>query len=321
MNDGSTDGTRELLDSEARTPSRRSSDQPRLRAARSISAFRFALERDFDVLVTMDCDGQHEPSRIPVLLEAIHDCDIVSGSRYIRDFRQDTPAPTDRRFINATITREINARYGLNLTDAFCGFKAYRRGALEKLRITESGWGMPLQLWVQAARQGLRVKEIGVPRLYLDPNRAFGGVMNDPEQRLDVLSRRAGRGRARPAARASRRNATRPVRSGVDAQPVPSTDRRTAKCWRNRTSTRSRHWSRANRRLLDRDDVRIGGMQPPRTSRTGAARDCRRRERDGTASARRPSARTLASRRLGEELRPERPRPKTRRHSAQPHRR
>ena len=52
----------------------------------------------------MDCDGQHEPSRIPVLLEAIHDCDIVSGSRYLRDFRQDTPAPTDRRFINATIT-------------------------------------------------------------------------------------------------------------------------------------------------------------------------------------------------------------------------
>ena len=106
----------------------------------------------------MDCDGQHEPARIPVLLEAIHDCDIVSGSRYLRDFRQDTPAPTDRRFINATITAEINVRYGLNLTDAFCGFKAYRREALEKLHITETGWGMPLQLWVQAARQGLRVE-------------------------------------------------------------------------------------------------------------------------------------------------------------------
>ena len=82
------------------------------------------------------------------------------------------------------ITKEINERYGLSLTDAFCGFKAYRREALEKLFITERGWGMPLQLWVQAARQGLRVKEIAVPRVYLDPTRAFGGVMNDPEQRL-----------------------------------------------------------------------------------------------------------------------------------------
>ncbi|HEY1186075.1 MAG TPA: glycosyltransferase family 2 protein [Gemmata sp.] len=183
VNDGSTDGTAELLD---REPHLARVDHPQNRGygAALISAFDFARDSDFDVLVTMDCDGQHQPERIPVLLEAIHDCDIVSGSRYYRDFRQDTPAPTDRRFINATITREINGRYGFDLTDAFCGFKAYRRSALEKLNITERGWGMPLQLWVQAARQGLRVKEIGVPRLYLDPTRAFGGVMNDPDQRL-----------------------------------------------------------------------------------------------------------------------------------------
>ena len=117
----------------------------------------------------MDCDGQHEPSRIAVLLEAIHDADMVSGSRYLRDFRQDTPAPTDRRAINQTITQEINQRYGLEITDAFCGFKAYKREALAKLRITETGWGMPLQLWVQAARLGLRIKEVGVPRIISIP--------------------------------------------------------------------------------------------------------------------------------------------------------
>jgi len=183
VNDGSTDGTAQLLECESDLL-RIDHPQNRGYGAAMISAFDFAIARKYDVLVTMDCDGQHEPARIPVLLEAIHDCDIVSGSRYLRDFRQDTPAPTDRRSINATITKEINSRYGLNITDAFCGFKAYRREALEKLSITEKGWGMPLQLWVQASRQHLRVKEIGVPRLYLDPNRAFGGVMNDPEQRL-----------------------------------------------------------------------------------------------------------------------------------------
>src|SRR5262249_39545217 len=83
-----------------------------------------------------------------------------------------------------TITAELNERFGLNLTDAFCGFKAYRREALEKLHLTETGWGMPLQLWVQAAHLGLRIKEVGVPRLYLDPTRAFGGVLDDAEQRL-----------------------------------------------------------------------------------------------------------------------------------------
>jgi glycosyltransferase involved in cell wall biosynthesis len=183
INDGSTDGTADIL---ARQQGLEVITHPVNRGygAALISAFEYARRQPIDVLVTMDCDGQHEPSRIPVLLEAIHDADIVSGSRYLRNFHQDTLAPQDRRRINLEVTNELNRCFGLHLTDAFCGFKAYRREALERLHITETGWGMPLQLWVQAARQGLRIKEVGVPRLYLDPNRAFGGMLDDAAQRL-----------------------------------------------------------------------------------------------------------------------------------------
>ena len=183
VNDGSTDATAPLL---AAQEGLEVISHPANRGygAALISAFAYALEQDVDVLVTMDCDGQHEPSRIPVLLEALHDADIVTGSRYLRDFRQDSAPPADRQQINRQITAELNERFGLHLTDAFCGFKAYRKDVLAKLHITETGWGMPLQLWVQAACSGLRVKEVGVPRLYLDPNRAFGGVLDDEEQRL-----------------------------------------------------------------------------------------------------------------------------------------
>jgi dolichol-phosphate mannosyltransferase len=183
VNDGSTDRTAELL---ARQNDVIVLTHPHNRGygAALISAFNYAVARDFDVLVTMDCDGQHEPARIPVLLEAIHDADIVSGSRYLRDFRQDGLAPEDRRRINETITAELNDCLGLSLTDAFCGFKAYRREALARLHITEQGWGMPLQVWVRAAQLGLRIKEVGVPRVYLDPKRAFGGVLDDAEERL-----------------------------------------------------------------------------------------------------------------------------------------
>lgn len=183
INDGSTDGTGDLLARQSGIEVL-THDRNRGYGAALISAFAYAVRQDIDVLVTMDCDGQHEPTRIPVLLEALHEVDIASGSRYLRDFRQDTAAPQDRRYINQQITRELNEQFGLDLTDSFCGFKAYRRSALEKLRITETGWGMPLQLWVQAARLGLRIREVGVPRLYLDPNRAFGGVLNDPTERL-----------------------------------------------------------------------------------------------------------------------------------------
>jgi dolichol-phosphate mannosyltransferase len=188
VNDGSNDGTGELLARE-RDLAIVSHPQNCGYGAALVSAFDYALAHDYEVLVTMDCDGQHEPSRVPVLIEAIHDADIVSGSRYLRDFRQNTPAPEDRHRINRLITAEINVRFGLSITDAFCGFKAYRRDALAGLRITETGWGMPLQLWVQASKLGLRIKEVGIPRVYLDPTRAFGGVLNDADERLAYYRR------------------------------------------------------------------------------------------------------------------------------------
>lgn len=184
VNDGSRDGTTAILAKE-RDLTVIAHEKNRGYGAALISAFDYAVRQDIDVLVTMDCDGQHEPARIPVLLEAIHNADIVSGSRYLRDFRQHSlPTPEDRQFINGVITAELNDTLGLQLTDAFCGFKAYRREALARLHITENGWGMPLELWVQAACRRLRIKEVGVPRIYLDPTRAFGGVLNDAEERL-----------------------------------------------------------------------------------------------------------------------------------------
>src|SRR5262249_61411618 len=76
INDGSTDSTGRILSEQTDL---RVITHPTNRGygAALISAFAFAVQEKVDVLVTMDCDGQHEPSRIPVLLEAIHDCDIV----------------------------------------------------------------------------------------------------------------------------------------------------------------------------------------------------------------------------------------------------
>jgi dolichol-phosphate mannosyltransferase len=197
VNDGSMDRTPEIL-AQHRDLHLIAHPVNRGYGAALISAMGYASAHHYDVLVTMDCDGQHEPARIPVLMEAMNDgVDIVSGSRYLRTFKSNTTPPRDRQRINHQITAELNARFGLNLTDSFCGFKAYRVSRLAALDLTETGYGMPLQLWVQAARLGLRIVEVAIPLLYLDFQRAFGGVLDNPGQRLahyhDVIEREVAR--------------------------------------------------------------------------------------------------------------------------------
>ena len=83
----------------------------------------------------------------------------------------------------------MNRRLGLNLTDAFCGFKAYRTSALAKMSLTETGYAMPLELWVQAKHLGLKIVELPVPLIYLDEKRSFGGALDQAEVRLAVYRR------------------------------------------------------------------------------------------------------------------------------------
>jgi dolichol-phosphate mannosyltransferase len=74
------------------------------------------------------------------------------------------------------------------LTDAFCGFKAYRVAALSRLKLSETGYAMPLELWVQAAYAKWRVREYPVPLIYLDETRSFGGSLDDDQTRLDYYN-------------------------------------------------------------------------------------------------------------------------------------
>lgn len=198
VDDGSTDGTREIL--EARSDILLEiHQQNRGYGSALATAFEYAARHDYDIVVTIDCDGQHEPQRIPQFVEACSqpDVDIVSGSRYLEEYDHDTEPPAQRRLINQLITAEINEQLCFNLTDAFCGFKAYKVKATSQLELTEPGYAMPLELWVQAAAADLKIIEIPVPLIYLDEKRSFGGVLDNGEKRLryyrQVLAESVGR--------------------------------------------------------------------------------------------------------------------------------
>jgi len=188
IDDGSDDGTSELL-AERRDIRLLRHRYNRGYGAAIRTAFDYARQAGYEVLVTIDCDGQHEPCRIPRFIEACRGVYVVSGSRYLRLFDGDSPPPEDRMRINRQITEELNSALGLRLTDAFCGFKAYRVASLDRLRLTEDGYAMPIEFWVQAASLGLRIIEEPVPLIYLDPRRSFGGALDDAEKRLAVYQK------------------------------------------------------------------------------------------------------------------------------------
>lgn len=210
VDDGSSDATPELLRELRPTAVIRHAKN--LGYGQSlIDAFAFAAGRRYDWIITMDCDDQHEPSRIPDFVAEAErgEADIVSGSRYLAELGGNDAPPVDRRRINATITWMVNETLGLSLTDGFCGFKAHRVAAMKRLSLDVAGYAFPLQFWVQAAAASLRIRELPVRLIYQDPTRHFGGALDDPEARLrhylDVFNRELARVRWRERCAESRR--------------------------------------------------------------------------------------------------------------------
>lgn len=185
VDDGSTDGTADVL---RRFRWVRTITHPENRGYGQslIDAFAYADQQGYDWVITIDCDEQHEPERIPDFVELADSgaWDVVSGSRYLQPFPGDDSPPRDRRRINETVNALLDQLIGLRLTDSFCGFKAHRVAAMRRLRLDEPGYAFPLQFWVECVRNGLRIRELPVRRIYRDNSREFGGTLDDPAARL-----------------------------------------------------------------------------------------------------------------------------------------
>lgn len=187
IDDGSSDRTPALLSKFQVDVVRHAVNRGYGRSMRD--AFSWAALHGFDWLITMDCDEQHEPRSIPMFVRESnrigeHAADVISGSRYLQTDDAEGSPPPDRRQINAQMTHEINERLSLKLTDSFCGFKAYRVEAIRRLHLSEDGYAFPMQFWVQAVAHGLRIREVPVKLIYNDPNRSFGGPLDDAAIRL-----------------------------------------------------------------------------------------------------------------------------------------
>ena len=169
VDDGSSDGTRELL-----------ADLPALTGglAADVSVQALlqpynqgkgaALRRGFaeatgDIVLIQDADLEYDPVDYPKLLAPLLDgrAEVVYGSRF---------AGGDAHRVlyfwhalgNRFLTLCSNALTNLNLTDMECCYKVFRRDILRQIVIEEDRFGVEPELTAKVARLGCRVYEVGV---------------------------------------------------------------------------------------------------------------------------------------------------------------
>ena len=159
-----------------------------------LQGFAFAFRHKYRSIITLDADGQHSPFLIKDFFREIQPhysdqespplTDFIWGSRYMQGHQSLSPHFQARQEVNKIITSRLNEITGLNLSDAFCGFRAYRTEALRRLPVTETGYGMFLQMAILAWQQSVAVRDIPVPLVYLDEARNFQSQFRDTRNRL-----------------------------------------------------------------------------------------------------------------------------------------
>jgi glycosyltransferase involved in cell wall biosynthesis len=134
------------------------------------AGFAHALRLDVQVLVTLDADGQHDPSYAPRLVAALAHYDIVIGQRT----RAGSPMPIGRRLTNAMASMAIAHVAGIRLNDTQSGYRAIRRCVLERVDAVGDGYEFETDFLIRAARAGFRVCNAAIPTVYGPPSHFRG---------------------------------------------------------------------------------------------------------------------------------------------------
>jgi glycosyltransferase involved in cell wall biosynthesis len=155
--DGSTDSTADIAERMGADVMRHDRNLGYGAALKTL--FTTARELGADVLVTLDGDGQHDPTEIPLLVEPVleNKADIVLGSRFLD---KKNGVPRYRRLGIRLISRLTGAASHHSFLDTQCGFRVYGHKALFGLDLVENGMGSSVEILMKARKQGLTVAEV-----------------------------------------------------------------------------------------------------------------------------------------------------------------
>lgn len=129
-----------------------------------VAGFRYALQKEYDVIMQMDGDLSHDPSYLPALLARIEDCDLALGSRYLHginvvnwDFK--------RLLLSKMAAVYVRRITGMPLSDATGGYKCWRRVALAGIDLAgvfSNGYLFQVEMSYKAYRRGFCIREVPI---------------------------------------------------------------------------------------------------------------------------------------------------------------
>ena len=121
---------------------------------------------DDSIIITIDGDGQHNPSEIPDLVRPIVEdgADLVNGSRYMNGPEENTPAY--RRVGQKVLDIATNISAGTKVTDSQSGFRAFSPQSKNVFRFKDTGFGIESEMLVDAAEAGLKIVEVPITVRY-----------------------------------------------------------------------------------------------------------------------------------------------------------
>ena len=126
-----------------------------------ITLFDKAREKNPDVMITLDADGQHIPEFIPQLIAPLSykGTDVVIGSRFLKN---NSDTPKFRKTGIKIITAATNIDGKLKLTDAQSGFRAYSKKAVQVIHPTEYGMAASTEILSKIVNKGLKIVEVPI---------------------------------------------------------------------------------------------------------------------------------------------------------------
>lgn len=162
VDDGSTDGTSEVVRLHGASLITHERNRGKGMALRT--AFDYAVKNNFDAVVTVDADLQHDPAEVQLFLEEFMDDDTI-----LIGLRQTGPKmPFARRISNTLSTFVASVFAGRRIKDSQCGFRLIPTRVLRSLEFVSSHYDLEPELIIKASRAGFRFRDIPIRTIYND---------------------------------------------------------------------------------------------------------------------------------------------------------